>query len=1298
MRDALFFSKLRVMLCGWRWKSYRRASWLKARWRQMHRRVQRLARDRFVSSPSNPSSSSFLLEPLESRLLLAADLTGVVQSAVQLDPAVPTNTASAVVQVQNVGNQNVSQSQIGVYASLDTTLDASDVLLGTANTGQLNAGQSKNVTTNLTIPNSLDALTYRLLAKLDHANTISENSEANNLAVGGTINVKWQFGTVPGRSGSTTLTLKDADGTTVTFGLSGPGLGEVIKDGASWDLKVTGTTASSAVTITTNNGGNGRVTLNDIHVFGPLSTFLAATTDLTGTMAIDGPVNIPGAAPGTLTLGSIQGGTVAVPSVEALTVLGAVSNAKFYIGTTFGQDGQPGGTGADADTYGAGTIGLFTVTGAMTNTAVRVGINPVDGLYGNGDDQLVGGTNSAIGGIVIGGSLSADTRFYAGRFPTQYLNGLTLKPTAGDVHFLSNFGGPTLNAALQQDTGTSNSDRLTNNPAITGSVNDPQGIATFTAGFGATPTFNILADRQANGSFALSPARLEQINGGPLADGPYTLTLRATDTGGNVTQTTVTFTLDTVVPSLTFDLDSASDSAPIGDQQTTNASVALVGQTEANAAVELLGLGLTTTANASGQFTFTNVALTVGANAFTVRATDSAGNQRSQTQTITRVGVGNSAPVLAPIGNRSVNEGTELRFAVSASDTDVPSQPLVYSAAGLPVGATFDPATREFAWTPTEGQGPGVHQVTFSVTDGVATTSETITITVSEVNASPLLAPVGDRNVVEGAELRFTVDAADADIPIQALVYTASGLPQGANFNTATREFTWTPNESQGPGIYHVTFSVTDGFVSSSETIAITVTDVNAAPVLDPIGNKSVLEGNELRFTINGSDGDVPAQALVYSAAGLPQGAAFDPATREFVWTPNHTQGSTSYNVTFSLSDGLVTTSEAITITVTEVNQPPILNLIGNKTGSEGSLLTFQASVTDADVPAQIVTYSLENGLGGAVPVGASIDSTSGVFSWAPTEAQGPGTYTFDVVATDNGSPALSDRETITVTVNEVNLAPGLSVPVAVSGDEQTLLTFTAVATDGDLPANQFTFSLQGTVPTGASIDPVSGVFSWTPTEAQGPGAYDITVRVTDNGTPNAFIEQTVRLTIGDANQSPAITSASAVAVPENQTSIMTVTASDADIPAQPLTFSVTGGADAAAFVFTSGGALSFVTAPNFETPSDENHDNVYEVTVQVSDGAGGIATQAVNVTVTNVVESIPTLAINDVTLAEGTSLAGNTAFNFTVTLSEPVSNTVTVQVATSDNGATAVSGDYTPVPPTTLTFAPGETTKTVTV
>ena len=128
-------------------------------------------------------------------------------------------------------------------------------------------------------------------------------------------------------------------------------------------------------------------------------------------------------------------------------------------------------------------------------------------------------------------------------------------------------------------------------------------------------------------------------------------------------------------------------------------------------------------------------------------------------------------------------------------------------------------------------------------------------------------------------------------------------------------------------------------------------------------GIRACSEGNELRFTINGVTA-MSAQALVYSAAGLPQGRHSTRRLGSSSGRQTIRKGSTSYNVTFSLSDGLVTTSEAITITVTEVNQPPILNLIGIKTGSEGSLLTFQASVTDADVPAQIVTYSLENGLG----------------------------------------------------------------------------------------------------------------------------------------------------------------------------------------------------------------------------------------------------------------------------------------------------------------------------------------------
>ena len=594
----------------------RRARNLRNRWGQRHASQQR----------------SFTLEPLENRLLLSADLTGLVAAHTLLDPSVPTNGEQATIRVTNSGDAKTAQvSQVAVYASLDNILDAGDVLLGTANAPKtISIGQFKDVSVALQMPNTLAAGTYNLLARMDATNVIVEGTagEANNLTVGPQFQVAWQFGAVPGRAGNTTLTLNDADGTRVTFSLSGLGLGEVIKDGSNWDVQVSGTTAGSAVTITTNSTGNGRVTLNDVHVFGPLASFTAAKTDLTGTLAIDGPVNIPGLLPGTITFGSIQGGTVAVPSVEALTILGSVTNAKIYVGATLGQDGQLGGTGANVDTYGQGSIGLFSVTGSMTGTTVRVGIDPVDGIFGNGNDTLIGGSASSIGGIIIGGTLSADSRIIAGSLPASALiNGRLVSNLANDPRFSTDVTGPALMAGLAQDTGTLSTDGLTMTPTITGSLTDAGGIATFTAGFGATPTFNLLADRQADGSFTLSRARLEQINGGPLTDGNYALKLQATDTKGNPVQSTVMFTLDTTAPvTLAFDLDPASDTAPVGDQQTTTATVTLVGQTEANALVELLEIGLTTTADGTGTFSFSNVDLTLGDNPFTLRASDMAGN------------------------------------------------------------------------------------------------------------------------------------------------------------------------------------------------------------------------------------------------------------------------------------------------------------------------------------------------------------------------------------------------------------------------------------------------------------------------------------------------------------------------------------------------------------------------------------------------------------------------------------------------------------------------------------------------
>lgn len=179
-------------------------------------------------------------------------------------------------------------------------------------------------------------------------------------------------------------------------------------------------------------------------------------------------------------------------------------------------------------------------------------------------------------------------------------------------------------------------------------------------------------------------------------------------------------------------------------------------------------------------------------------------------------------------------------------------------------------------------------------------------------NHAPILTPIGEKAVAQNTTLTFTASASDADG--DALTYSASGLPSGAAFNTATRAFSWTPTNTQS-GVYWVTFGVTDGQVAVSETVEITVAEiVNNAPVLAAIGNKSVSENALLSFSVSATDAD--GHSLTYSATGLPSGANFTGQT--FTWVPTYDQ-SGSYTVTFTVSDGELMDSEQITIAVANV-------------------------------------------------------------------------------------------------------------------------------------------------------------------------------------------------------------------------------------------------------------------------------------------------------------------------------------------------------------------------------------------
>ena len=182
-------------------------------------------------------------------------------------------------------------------------------------------------------------------------------------------------------------------------------------------------------------------------------------------------------------------------------------------------------------------------------------------------------------------------------------------------------------------------------------------------------------------------------------------------------------------------------------------------------------------------------------------------------------------------------------------------------------------------------------------------------------------------------------------------------------------------------------------------------------------------------------------------------------------------------------------------------NSPPVLSPIPAQSVNEGATLSFTASATDSD-PADTLTYSLVG-----APSGAAIGASNGVFTWTPTEAQGPGTYTFTARVSDGTSTA---DQSVTVTVGELNTAPVLAAIPEQTVNTGSVLGFTAAATDADLPANTLAYSLIG-APDGATISGSTGAFTWTPTSAQGPATYHFTVRVSDG---LATADQPVTVTV----------------------------------------------------------------------------------------------------------------------------------------------------------------------------------------
>jgi len=234
------------------------------------------------------------------------------------------------------------------------------------------------------------------------------------------------------------------------------------------------------------------------------------------------------------------------------------------------------------------------------------------------------------------------------------------------------------------------------------------------------------------------------------------------------------------------------------------------------------------------------------------------------------------------------------------------------------------------------------------------------------------------------------------------------------------------------------------------------------------------------------------------------------------------------------------------------------------------------------------------------------IDPGTGAFSWTPTEAQGPGSYPFTVKVCDDGDPELCDEVEITITVTEVNVAPVLAAIGDKTANEMSSLAFTAAATDADLPANSLTFSLEG-APTGATINPATGAFSWTPTESQGPGTYPFSVKVCDNGDPALCDEEAITVTVNEAGLAPT---ANAQSITTAEDVPVSISLSGSDPDGDTLTFAIV--------TPPANGALSG-SAPNLTYTPSADFNGADSFTFTVNDGTLDSEPATVSISVTPV-------------------------------------------------------------------------------
>jgi hypothetical protein len=196
-------------------------------------------------------------------------------------------------------------------------------------------------------------------------------------------------------------------------------------------------------------------------------------------------------------------------------------------------------------------------------------------------------------------------------------------------------------------------------------------------------------------------------------------------------------------------------------------------------------------------------------------------------------------------------------------------------------------------------------------------------------------------------------------------------------------------------------------------------------------------------------------------------------------------------------------------------------------------------------------------------------------------------------VTNPDGQSAVSSTGILTILSGATNRPPVLASIPNKTILEQTTLTFTNSATDPD--GNALTYSLDAPTPSGASVNPATGVFNWTPAEAQGPMTTNLTVRVTDNGSPPLSDAKTFTVTVLESNRPPVLASIGNRTIHAGISLVITNVATDPDLPTNTLTFSLGTNSPAGAVIGSATGIFQWTTSDAFANTTNP-------ITIKVTD------------------------------------------------------------------------------------------------